>query len=148
VLNDSDFVVRGYPIDTLLGQRIATANFAYTLPLAHPYRGWGTNPVFLQSLGLRFLADAGSANYVPVYRNEVFRNYALSKLGREVLTGFGLDFVAKGTVFYHVPVTLAAGLHYGTRKQFGGDFMFFFGVNVGFYGNITGVVQPRGESGH
>lgn len=142
VLSSSDFVVRGYPVDTLLGQRIATLNASYTLPLAHPYRGWGTRPLFLENLGLRFLADAGTANFLSRYRGATFFAYQANKLGSQILPGFGADLVANGSLFYHVPLSVVGGLHYGPREEFGGGFTFFFGLNVGLNGNPV-AAKPR-----
>jgi hypothetical protein len=131
VLDGSDFVVRGYPLDTLLGQRIVTANFAYTLPVLEAYRGLGTNPIFLEDIGLRFLADAGTANFLGAYRGNTFMGYLHQELGKKILTGAGLDLVTKGSIFYHVPVTLLAGAHYGFSKEFGGEGVFFLGFSSG-----------------
>jgi hypothetical protein len=131
VLDSSDFVVRGYPLDTLLGQRIATANFAYTLPVLEAYRGLGTNPIFLEDIGLRFLADAGSANFLGAYRGDTFMGYIPQQLGKKILTGVGVDLVTKGSIFYHIPVTLLAGAHYGFSKEFGGEGVFFLGFSSG-----------------
>lgn len=137
VLKSADFVVRGYPVDALLGQRIGTINLAYTFPLAHPFRGWHSNPLFLRSFGLRLMADAGTANYVSIYNSDVFQRYLPSPLGKRVLTGFGLDFLATGSSFYHIPLSIVAGLHYGTNRQFGGGLVYFFGLNAGLFGNLA-----------
>jgi hypothetical protein len=147
VLRSSDYVVRGYPLDALLGQRISTVNASYSFPLGHPFRGWSTNPLFLRSFGLRLLADAGSANYVASYENGNFRRYLPSNLSRHLLTGFGLDFVANGSAFYHVPVSLVTGVHYGTKRQFGGGMVFYFGLNVGMFGTF-GAEETLTEATH
>lgn len=135
-LSPSAFVVRGYPVDALLGQRIATMNFTYTMHLASPFRGWGTNPFFLRSYGLRLHGDAGSANFVSRYSSERFLGYQAQSLGKRSLVGTGLDLVGLGTVAYHIPVSVALGVHYGPQKEFGGDTLFYFGVNVGGFGAL------------
>jgi hypothetical protein len=137
VLKSADFVVRGYPVDSLLGQRITTLNLAYSFPLAHPFRGWGTNPLFLRSYGLRLMADAGTSNFVSVYQGNTFTRYLPSPLGKRVLTGLGVDFIANGSSFYHIPLSLVAGVHYGTRREFGGGVVYFLGLNAGLFGNIA-----------
>lgn len=145
ILSDSALVVRGYPVDALLGQRLATVNFSYTVPLTHPFRGLGTAPIFLESLGLRFHADAGSANYVSQYQNGVFQFYQPGSLGSRTLVGFGLELLGKGSVFYHVPVSTSFGLHYGPQKRFGGDLRFFLGLNIGLLGDLgyrAAATQP------
>jgi hypothetical protein len=133
-LNDSDYIVRGYPIDSLFGQRIITSNLSYSIPLAYPFRGWSTNPLFIKMMGLRVLADFGTANFTANYRNETFQFYQSTKLGRKILAGFGLDFVITGSAFYHVPISLVLGAHYGPQKFAGGDLMGYFGINAGVFG--------------
>lgn len=135
-LSPSDFVVRGYPVDALLGQRIATLNFAYTYLIDSPHRGLGTNPFFLRAYGLRFHGDLGSANFVSRYSEKTFLGYQAQSLGRQSLAGTGIDLVGTGSVAYHVPLSVSLGLHYGPQKKFGGDAVLFFGVTVGAYGNI------------
>lgn len=138
-LSGSSFVVRGYPTDTLFGQRVATANLAYTLPIAHVYHGLGTNPFFLSSIGLRGMADAGSANYMAVYSGSDFVGYERGDLGKRVLFGTGADLIANGDIFYHVPVSVVVGVHYGAQKRYGGGFLFYsaLGVNLS-----TGAFSP------
>lgn len=130
-LTPSNFVVHGYPVDALLGQRIATANFSYTLPIAHPYRGWHMNPLFLSTLGLRLMGDIGSANYLATYRDQIFRGYRFQKLGQKNLVGTGIDFIANGSMLYHIPISLSLGFHYGVQKDYGGEPMLYLGANLG-----------------
>jgi hypothetical protein len=130
-LGGSSFVVRGYPTDALFGQRIATANLSYTLPLAHPYRGLGTNPVFLETIGLRLTGDAGTANYLAVYSGNDFLYYERGIFGRRVIYGAGADLTAAGSIFYRVPLSASLGLHYGTEKRYGGGSVVYFALGVG-----------------
>ncbi|MGZ3721001.1 MAG: hypothetical protein ACXWR1_21710, partial [Bdellovibrionota bacterium] len=130
-LSSSPYIVRGYPTDTLFGQRVATANIAYSLPLAQVYHGLGTNPVFLDNFGLRFLGDAGSANYMGIYSGKNFLYYEAGDIFSRVIYGAGADLVANGSIFYHVPVSIEAGAHYGTKKQYGGGTLFYFAINLG-----------------
>ncbi|MGE3263394.1 MAG: hypothetical protein AB7K68_16570 [Bacteriovoracia bacterium] len=139
-LSSSGFVVRGYPTDVLFGQRIATVNLAYSFPVAHLYRGLGTGPVFFETLGFRFLADAGTANYTARYRDGIFRYYEAKKYLRTGIAGVGTDFLVQGSMLYHIPVSLATGLHYGFTKRYGGEAMFTFGLNVGSIGPM--IAQP------
>lgn len=145
-LNDSDFIVRGYPIDSLFGQKIITANFSYSLPLTHLYWGWSTNPLFVKNLGLRFHSDFGTANYTANYRENIFRFYQSTALGKKILAGFGLDFVANGSLFYHVPVSLVVGAHYGPQKFAGGGFLGYFGFNAGFFGGFGSGHEKESHS--
>lgn len=130
-LSSGGFIVRGYPTDTLFGQRIATANLAYTFPIAQLYRGLGTAPVFFDALGLRLMGDVGTSNYAARYRNGRFWFYEARKFMRQGLAGAGMDLLLKGSLLYHVPVTLVGGFHYGFEKKYGGEAMFIFGLDVG-----------------
>lgn len=137
ILNDSFFVVRGYPVDALLGQKIATVNASYSLPLGYPYRGLDTAPFFLSSWGLRFNADAGTANYLARFESGDFLTYQKQRVGTNVIAGFGADLLAKGNVFNHIPVTASLGLHYGPMRDFGGDLRVFLGLNIGLSGRFS-----------
>jgi hypothetical protein len=135
-LSPSDYVVRGYPVDALLGQRIATFNLAYTLSLGSPYRGWGTNPLFLRSYGLRFHGDIGSASFVSRYSGTRFLGYQGQSLAKQNLIGTGIDLVGIGSIAYHLPIQATLGLHYGLQKKYGGQATLHFGLNLGAFGNI------------
>lgn len=143
-LDPSNYIVRGYPSDTLFGQRIATVNLAYTLPIAHPYRGLGTNPIFLQSIGLRFLGDAGTANYMSVYSaDNKFLFYERGEFGRRKIYGAGAELIAKGSIFYHIPVTTIAGYHHGFEKRYGGDHVFYFSIGLGIERGTGAARNPH-----
>ncbi len=129
-LSSSPFIVRGYPTDALFGQKIVTANLAYTAPLAHVYHGLGTNPFFLNTLGLRFMGDAGTANYYGIYSGKNFLYYESARLFDRYLYGGGADLLATGSIFYHVPVRVETGAHYGSEKRYGGAWMFYFALGV------------------
>lgn len=129
----SQFTVRGYPTDTLFGTKILTANVSYTFPLAHIHHGWGTKPFFLSSLGLRFLGDAGSANYHGIYSGggKNFQYYEFGKLGKRWAYGYGAELLVLGSVLYHIPLTVITGVHHGTEKRYGGTTSFYFGLGIG-----------------
>lgn len=131
--DSSAFTVRGYPTDTLFGTKIATGNFSYTLPLAHIHHGWGTKPFFLSSLGLRFVADAGTANYHGIYSGDGknFRYYEFGDLGKRWIYGYGGELLVLGSILYHIPLTVITGVHHGTEKRYGGTTQFYFALGVG-----------------
>ena len=132
-LSSSSYIVHGYPIDALLGQRIATVQTAYTLPLAKIYRGWNTNPIFVKGAGLRASADAGTASFLGEYddRGVNFRGYQGQKFGHRWIHGAALDFLLTGSVFHHVPFEMVLGLHRGFKAQYGGTNIFYLGLNFG-----------------
>ena len=129
----NQFIVRGYPTDTLFGTKILTGNFSYTFPIAHIHHGLGTGPIFLSSIGFRFLADAGTANYHGIYSGDGknFRFYEFGDLGKRAIYGYGGDLLVNGSVLYHIPLTVIAGVHHGTEKRYGGGTVFYFAIGVG-----------------
>jgi hypothetical protein len=134
-----EFMVRGYPTDALLGQKIFTFNTSYSLPIAQIYRGIGTLPIFLQRLGLRLAADVGSANFLASYEGSRFRRYSAAKWGHYLLPGAGLEFLAKGSAFYHVPFNIAWGLHRGFESRFGGETQIYFALGIGLWSERNGA---------
>lgn len=129
-LGGGNFIVHGYPTDTLLGQRILTGNLHYTLPLAHIYRGWHVHPIFLRTLGLRLMLDAGTANLLARYDSRyIFQGYGRERFGSKFIAGGGADLLLDGSLFYYVPAQLVVGAHYGFLKNFGGALTGFLGLN-------------------
>jgi hypothetical protein len=57
----SQYPVRGFDEGVMFGDRIASANLEYRLPLALVGRGYGLWPLMLDRLSLSLFADAGSA---------------------------------------------------------------------------------------
>lgn len=145
--DSGNFIVRGYPTDVLFGKKVVTANLAYTFPIVHVHHGLGTNPVFLDSIGARFLGDAGTADYMGIFSGKNFSYYEVSKLGRRVIYGAGADLLFKGSILYHIPVTLVVGGHYGFQKRFGGEPVFYFAINLGI-DRGTMKRETRSESVH
>lgn len=127
----SSFIVRGYPTDSLFGTKVVTANASYTFPLWQVHHGLGTAPIFLDSIGFRFLGDAGSANYMAVYSGKNFSYYEVDDLGRRMIYGAGGDLLIQGSLLYHIPVTLVVGGHYGFQKRFGGASTFYLALGIG-----------------
>ncbi|MCO5142053.1 MAG: hypothetical protein M9962_03070 [Oligoflexia bacterium] len=140
-IDTKNFIVRGYPVDVLLGQKIITSNFHYTLPLLTLYRGWSTNPLFLKKLGLRFSADIGTANFIANYINDSFIFYRTYSLAKKFLPGFGIDLVTEGSALYHIPLFVSLGFHYGMKKEFGGGPTAYLGFGVGQFGSNHGPTE-------
>ncbi len=129
----NQFIVRGYPTDSLFGTKILTGNFSYTFPLAHIHHGLGTAPFFLSSIGLRLMGDAGTSNYQGIYSGDGknFQYYEFGKLGKRMIYGYGGDLLVQGSVLYHVPLTVTAGVHHGTERKYGGSTIFYFAIGLG-----------------
>ena len=66
-----------------------------------------------------------------VYSGNTFLFYEPDTLLKRIIYGAGADLVANGSIFYHVPVTVESGVHYGTKKRFGGGYLFYFAVTLG-----------------
>ncbi len=135
-LSTSPYVVHGYPIDTLLGQRITTVQAAYSFPIAHIYRGWNTNPIFIKSTGFRLVGDAGTSSFLGQYvdKGRFFTGYIGQKFGHYWIAGSGLDYLLTGTFLHHVPFELVLGYHHGFQARFGGNEIFFLGLTLGSLG--------------
>ncbi len=131
-VSPSPWIVRGYPVDALLGQRILTVNSSYVFPVKRLWRGSGVAPWFVKQAGIRLAADAGTATWTATFdANQNFRGYSGHGFGKRVLTGAGADFLLTGTVFHHVPVRLVLGVHQGFQRREGGDTRFYLGFESG-----------------
>ena len=131
-LSDSSYIVRGYPQDALLGQKIATLNLAYTMPISRPYSGLDTNPFFFKDIGLRFLFDGGASTYLSRYdTNSNFLYYDKKPFGTEVIFGSGVDLISESKLFYYLPVEVSLGVHRGLQTQYGGETILYLGVVLG-----------------
>jgi hypothetical protein len=113
-LNDLDqLAIRGYPNTIFYSRRAGVASLDYRFPLAQIYRGWGTNPFFLNNLnGFVF----GESAYFPM------SGLTLPS------TGGGVNAVLN--LFYGIPLTLTTEYDYGFRQDEGGagELIFQFGI--------------------
>ena len=53
--------LRGFPVDTFAGSRVAAASVEYRWPVLRIQRGFGTWPIFLHTMHAAAFADAGHA---------------------------------------------------------------------------------------
>lgn len=131
---NGEYIVRGYPEDTLFGQKILTLNSAYSSPLLRINSGAGLSPFFINTLGLRFRADAGSAIRMARYRGERFLGYQGLSLTEKFIYGVGAELLLDTKIGYYAPIEFELGLHRGLDTDFGGETRFYFGVNTGIFG--------------
>lgn len=99
-------LLRGFPLDSFAGRRVAVANADYRFPLAWPERGRGTWPVFLRSVHGSLFADAGHA------WNSRFDIASVKLSG-------GVEVSTDVVLGYGVPMTITAGIargHSGTTR--------------------------------
>ena len=96
------FAVRGFPSGAQSGTRALTGSVEYRAPLAHPGRGFGFFPVYLDRISVALFGDAGTA----WSENPVFGRFAddwLASVGAEL----NLDTAWQYDIPYRVRVGLA-----------------------------------------
>ncbi|HVK61388.1 MAG TPA: hypothetical protein VM432_07550, partial [Bdellovibrionales bacterium] len=108
------FPMRGYLSGTFIGNNVVTGTLEYRFPIAYNYRGFGTAPFFLRRIHAALFGDGISLDGL-VYERELGR-YRPEKLGR-VYFGTGGELKFDVTAFYFVPLTISAGLYYGTDPK-------------------------------
>lgn len=108
------FVMRGYPSGAFLGRNMVSTTLEYRFPLAYPYKGFGTNPIFLRRLHADVFVDALSLDGIAYDR--VSRAYRSEKLGR-VYFGMGGELKFDTTTFYSIPLQFILGYYYGADER-------------------------------
>jgi hypothetical protein len=112
--------IRGYPLQTYYSKQAALGSLEYRFPIAPIFRGWGTNPAFLD-----------------YFHGFVFGETIWFPGGRKIQTlpaaGGGLQ--ADFTLLNAIPLTASTEYHKGFREQFGGKGEVFF--QLGFNSPFT-----------
>ena len=109
--------IRGYPGHVFLAREAAVGALDYRFPIARIFRGWGTNPAFLENLeGFVF----GESVYIP-----------FGRLGTKTLSSAGGGLKLTATVLSRVPLDLSLQYHRGFRENLGGRGEVFAAVNLG-----------------
>ena len=104
--------IRGYPDMTFYTKAAVISALDLRFPIADVFRGWGTNPLFLDQIyGFVF----GEATYLP-YGAEIFPSFAEPKVLPS--TGGGIHFNLEA--FIDIPIALSVEYHYGFRAEAGG----------------------------
>jgi hemolysin activation/secretion protein len=93
-------LLRGFPIDTFAGSRVALLNADYRWPIARPQRGLGTWPFFVHTIHAAVFADAGDA-----------WTHAFS--ARAIKTSTGAEVSADVIAGYFLPLTATIGAAWG-----------------------------------
>jgi len=93
-------LLRGFPLDSFAGRRVAVTNADYRFPLAWPERGRGTWPIFVRSIHGSVFVDAGHA------WNDRFRV-------SEMKVAAGVELSTDVVAGYALPLTLTAGVARG-----------------------------------
>jgi hypothetical protein len=104
--------IRGYPGLTYVSKAVTTAALDLRFPIMRIFRGWGTNPMFLDNLyGLAF----AETTYFPYSSAGV------------VLPSVGAGLRLSTELFFF-PVTFSGEYHYGTNRDRGGQGDLFFQI--------------------
>jgi Tol biopolymer transport system component len=108
--------VRGYPGALLYSRSVAVGSLDFKFPLLRIFRGWGTNPIFLDNLYALTFAEAA---YFPGTAS----NLVLPS------TGAGLRLTTE--VFLHIPLNLGVEYHQGFKTTYGGTGDLFATIQLG-----------------
>ena len=122
------FVMRGFPTGAFLGRNMISSTIEYRFPLSYPYRGYGTNPIFLRRLHVAAFVDALSLDGIAYDR--VALGYRTENLGR-VYFGTGAELKFDTTVLYSVPMQLIIGGYYGADDRLNPNGLYPF-IGLGF----------------
>ncbi len=109
--------IRGYPGQSFFVRQAAVGSLDLRFPLARIFRGWGTNPAFLDNLsGFLF----GESSWFP-----------FQELGTSFLTSAGGGLKLGSTVFHRVPLDISVQYNYGFNLSLGGGSEVFAAINLG-----------------
>lgn len=116
--NDLDQLsIRGYPYQSYYVRSAQIGALDLRFPIARIFRGWGTNPFFLENLyGFTFYESA----YLPK------KEYQTKQLNS---TGGGLRL--ESNLLNVVPLVMSLEYHHGFKRDAGGTGELFFALNLG-----------------
>jgi hypothetical protein len=115
--NFEQLSMRGYPNRLYFVKSEESLALDFRFPLARIFRGWGTNPLFFESLyGFTF----AEFNYFP-----------LAEPGTHLLPSGGGGLRLQSTLLNHLPAVVALEYHRGFSKeaQGAGEVLFYLGVS-------------------
>lgn len=98
-----EFGIRGYPDVTVYSNEALTLSTDLKFPLAQVFRGWGTNPIFLNQISMQLFAE------------DTYRPSAAPRFQHLPSAGAGLRFGVDALLF--IPLTLGVDYHYGFNKD-------------------------------
>lgn len=106
---DAIGLLRGFDAADLFGRSALSLNADYRVPLGWPQRGFGTLPVFLQSVHGALFVDAAHA-WDTAFRRQDLRRSAGAELSFDIVLGGALPAtVTTGVAFRHDPTRVTAG---------------------------------------
>ena len=104
------YLMRGYGSGVFIGRNLISSTMEYRFPIAYPYSGWGTTPLFVQRWHMAAFVDAVTLDGFSYDSKR--KAYNTEKLGRFYF-GTGLEVRIDATIFYHLPIQLIFGGYYG-----------------------------------
>jgi hypothetical protein len=111
-----EFGIRGYPGMTISSTEAYTLSTDLRFPIAQIFRGWGTNPIFLDQLAMQVFAE------------DTYRPDASSRYQHLPSAGAGLRLGVDALLV--LPLNLGVDYHYGFNKDAGGEGEVFFSVTA------------------
>ena len=108
----SQLPIRGYPNMTYYVKAAAVSALDLRFPISEVFRGWGTNPFYLQQISGFVFGEATVFPYGP--------DFFVSSNEPKVLPSAGGGLIANLEAFIDVPISLSAEYHYGFRTIVGG----------------------------
>lgn len=123
------FLVRGYPVGEFWGWSMYTANFEYRFPIAYPYNGSGTFPLFFEKWHGALIFDTATLQGGQ-YDSANTPNLLLPTKVGTFYCGTGAEIRADVQLLYNIPLTMRLGAYYGASyNSFGGfNYMLSFGA--------------------
>ena len=113
----TDLSLRGYPGQSYYARAAALASLDARFPLLRVFRGWGTNPVFLDDVyGFVF----GETAYIPD-----------GVLGIKTLPSTGAGLRVTTELLLRIPLILSLEYHRGFETALGGQGELFFQLGLG-----------------
>lgn len=111
-----EYLLRGFPANSVQSSNLVSGNLEYRLPLAQLSRGWGVLPLFLRRMHSALVVDAtwsdgqywpqDGRQYLEVPRGTWFANY-------------GAEFTLESTLGYHLAAPVFAGIYWPMENGLG-----------------------------
>jgi hypothetical protein len=111
-----EFGIRGYPDVAISSTEAVTFSTDLRFPLAQIFRGWGTNPIFVNQLAMQLFAE------------DTYRPSASSRFKNLPSVGAGLRLGLDALLI--LPLNLGVDYHYGFNKDAYGQGEVFFSITA------------------
>jgi Tol biopolymer transport system component len=111
-----EFGIRGYPLLGLSSREAMTFAADLRFPVAQIFRGWGTNPIFLNQLWMQLFVE------------DTYLRTASPRFQHLASAGAGLRLDTE--LLLALPLTLNVDYHYGFNENAGGQDELFFSLTA------------------